>query len=747
MKSFDMLRGETPVKADVLTSRGAPRLHLNGIERFPLLAWSWKLVENTRLFAAAGIDLLHPIIGLNAAWPEPGRYDFSIFDDYFDALLEQNPKAFFLPRILLDVPHWWKVNHPEEMIECALPLEPEDTRQYRQLCLNTEGGWLWGIQMEEPSLFSEIWKKDMFRLYRAFIRHIEDSPLCSRIFGYQIGTGIYGEWHYWLAEFIPDYSRPARKKMGPIPSLEERLNTGLGLLRDPGQERGVIDYYRKFHDHCASLLIDLANISKHETGGRIICGAFYGYQLENVWMQEGGHLSPERILNCPDIDFLAGPYTYQTTNIEGFPWWAHDVQDEAGNRLGRSRGVGGDAGYRVLLESVKRHGKLYFAEMDPGTYLEPPPAGQEANGLTEIQLEQCMVGGEGSSSLKGTRNVLLRDLGRMFVSGAGGWLFDFGPVMAANRSWYDDVPIIEAVREITDFQTIRPRLDLSSCARIAAVYDAESLFATRHWKAESPFSFGGHNMDFFSRWFLDSQARSFHRIGAPVDFLYRFDLNGSDRIRYRLLFMVNLFYLKREDVEYLRENLSGSGIWVVWYYAPGFLNPQGAELSQMEALTGMCFNMIHEPGPMKIHLVDFGEDIPLMEFGVGSLRFPRFSVNDSQAEAWGVWTDGSGVSMAVKDVDGWTSVFTGSAPLPVEILRLLAEKSGAGLWSTQPDIVVASTDAAMVVAASDGIRIIDLPKAMRLWPGRTRKKSYRLDLEFGDVCIMTADSERDSESV
>ena len=97
--------------------------------------------------------------------------------------------------------------------------------------------------------------------------------------------------------------------------------------------------------------------------------------------------------------------------------------------------------------------------------------------------------------------------------------------------------------------------------------------------------------------------------------------------------------------------------------------------------------------------------------------------------------------MAVKDVDGCTSVFTGSAPLPVEVLRLLAEKSGAGLWSTRPDIVVASADADMVVTASEGKRTIDLPKAMRLCPGTERKKSFGLDLHFGDVCIMTANPE------
>jgi hypothetical protein len=80
-------------------------------------------------------------------------------------------------------------------------------------------------------------------------------------------------------------------------------------------------------------------------------------------------------------------------------------------------------------------------------------------------------------------------------------------------------------------------LDLDSVAEIAAIYDAKSLFVTRHWKAEEPYSQGTDCMDYFSYWFLDSQARAFHRIGAPVDFLYRFDLKPLDVKKYRLFFM------------------------------------------------------------------------------------------------------------------------------------------------------------------------------------------------------------------
>ncbi len=730
------LVGEHPAQAEVRDTKGAPRLFVNGKEVFPLLAWSWLLEPSAQYFKQAGIQILHPVIGLNAAWTRPDQYDWSFLEIHCAGLLSEHPDAFFLPRVLLDVPGWWKEAHPDQLIRCALPTEAEGRRQYRPVRPNPEGGWLWGIQLDEPSFASELWQSDMEKLLKAFLRFVETSPLRNRFIGYQIGSGIYGEWHYFMAEFIPDYSDPMIKKMGTVPGLETRQQTRLGLLRDPAEEKEVISYYRRFHEEIiADSLLRFARITKEETHHRVLCGTFYGYQLENVWMQDGGHLAPEKILSSKDIDFLAGPYSYQTTNIEGRQWWEHDVRDDAGNELGRSRGVGGDGGYRVLLESVKRHGKLYFVEIDPGTYLEPPPVNPDGTGGSDIEREQCMVGGEGSTTVEGTQRILQRDLGQMFARGTGGWLFDFGPVMRTGKSWYADGPIIEEVERFVRLGEQRKSLDLQSVARIAAVYDARSFFYTRHWYAESPFRFGGENLDFFTQWFMASQARALHRIGAPVDFLYRADLTAEDPGRYPLLLMVNLFTLSPDDVSRLRSMLSGSGATVVWYYAPGFLTPEKADPEQMERLTGIRFRLLREPGPMLIQARIPGEVSIEMTFGVNEMRWPRFAVEDTSARPLGWWSDTEEVAFAWKAHDGWNSVYVGSAPLPQRILRWLARQAGAGLWSTSPDIVIGTKEAALLVATSSGKRTVRLPTPMAPWGEGPSEPLHELDLAFGDVIL------------
>lgn len=730
LPEIENLRPEPAARGQVETRNGAPRLLLNGREVFPLLAWSWGLEHSTPFFKQAGINLLHPILGLNAAWPAPGLYDWYAFDALFAKLLAQHPQAFFLPRVLLDVPDWWKDQHADELIVCALPLQPEDQRQYRPVIRSEEGGWLWGIQLREPSLASELWRADMEKLFRAFLQHIEASPLRSRVFGYQIGWGIYGEWHYHLAEFVPDLHPAMQEKLGYVPALEARLHNTFGLLRDPAREQEVITYYQRFHKFNANTLLHFARLAKEETNGRVLCGAFYGYQLENVWMQEGGHLAPEVILNSPEIDFLASPYSYQTTNQEERQWWEHEIYDEAGNWLGRTRGLGGDAGYRVLLESLKRHGKLYFAEIDPTTFLEPPPINPDGSGGTQVEKELCMVGGVGCTTWEGTQRILQRDLGRLLASGNGGWLFDFGPVLRTRRSWYADDKITAEVARLMKLGAQREQWDMRSCAQIAAVYDAKSLFATRHWRAEAPFTKGGHCLDYFTRWFMDSQARALHRLGAPVDFLYHFDLQPADPHRYRLLLMVNLFALTDAEMVHLHALLADSHATVVWYYAPGFLADDRLDLGRMAHLTGFRFKLLTTPGPM---LIRSAAPAPVLQFGVQQKESPRFAVRDEAALALGYWSDCEEVAFARKPCRGWHSVYLGSAPLPVEILRWLAQQAGARLWSTQSDIVVAAQEVAMLAATSPGTRELTLPKEMKRFATGAIAHQHKLDLALGDV--------------
>lgn len=280
----------------------------------------------------------------------------------------------------------------------------------------------------------------------------------------------------------------------------------------------------------------------------------------------------------------------------------------------------------------------------------------------------------------------------------------------------------------------RKELDLTSAAEIAAVYDAKSLFVTKHWKAEEPYRKGADCMDYFSQWFCDSQARSLHRLGAPVDFLYRFDLLRKDADKFRLYLMMNTFYLTSREIEVLKSLFRNSGATVVWFYAPGFVSPEKLDVEQMENLTGFSFKIHTEPGPMQIKTKIEDEDGCIeMEFGTKPARFPRFSVIDEDVEPLGFWSGTNDVAFAMKKMQGWTSIYVGTAPVPVEILRWFVKISGGLLWSTEADIVKATKDAAMIVATGNGKRLLQMPKPMSEIGEKIKSMKHQLVLQKGDV--------------
>lgn len=727
LKQLDRLRTEAPCRSEIRMERGGARLFVNGKEEFPFFAVSSSPLRTARSYREAGIRYIHPLIGLEDGWVGPGNYDWTQYDKYFAKILELVPDAFLFPRIHLYAPPWWKESHPEELIKCGLPV-PKDEYKVPPQWVDRESGLNWALNDPYGASFaSEVWKKETSEMLRNFMRHMEASPLKSRMMGYHVSGMHTGEWHYLGCRWLPDYSAPMQKRAGPVPTVERRIDKEGPLLRNPETDADVIRFLTKYHANTAETVAAFAKIIKEESGRRVICGTFFCYVLENVMIQEAGHLVPEAVLHSPDLDYIATPYTYQRSNVPGNQRWDSDVIDDAGNWLGRARGVGGDGAYRVLSESMRRNNKMFISEIDCSTYVEPYRRSE---------------GGSGSETVEGTLKILRRDIGQVFATGHAGWLFDFGhlnPPFQANRSWYDDPPMIKEISSLMKLgDGHRAKLDISPVSEIAAVYEPKSWLATKSWKAEEPWeNYGIMISDFIGHWMVNTQARTIHRIGAPADFIHRFDLTPEDRSRFKLFLMVNTFFLTPEEVSQLRALFKGSGATVVWFYAPGYIGPQKFEPSQMEELTGFSFRRIEAPGPMMIRCkVEENELKFFREFGTLKPQHPRFAVVPRQGEkvlVHGTWSDSKEIAFASKEHNGFTSVYVGTGPVPVELLRWIAGHAGVRMWSSKADNVRATKDAAMLVATEQGERVFRLPQPMAPVEGGEARNEHRLQMEFGEV--------------
>ena len=529
------------------------------------------------------------------------------------------------------------------------------------------------------------------------------------------------------ADFLPGYSRPMRERVDRVPAPRERVFTSYGLLRDPAREADVMEFYRSYHEAGAEAVVRLAGEIRAASQRPLLSGTFYGYLLEAPRIQDAGYLASDMVLDCPDIDLIAGPYTYQSTNEEGQERWKSDLYDGADNWLGRARGVAGDGAFRLMVESIKRRGKLYASEVDPSTYLDSTNAWRG-------------IGGSDSETLEGSIRVLRRDLGKVWAQGVGGWFLDFGPSHGVPTGWYGSDEIIDAMRPLIEMLGDRAGDDLTSAAEVAFLPDMKSFLATRHWLGDRPWPGQGiRYTDFVNNWFLNSQNRAVQRIGAPVDYLYRFDLTPEDVGKYRLLLFPNNFLLEPSEVDALLEMLRGSGATAVWSYAPGVLTEGGIDVSQMERLTGFEVEEIVTPGSLMIEtegsVTDAdGSELPT-SFGVKSPRsyHPRFAVSAGPDEVLGRWSDARGsVAFARREMDGWTSVFVGAPPIPSEWLRWLAKEAGVSLWSSRTDVVNGTRSTAMVVATSDGERTLRFPRSMRSEDGQ-EGETFEVALGFGEV--------------
>jgi hypothetical protein len=727
---IEKLRGEAPAEAEIRSERGGPRLFLNGREIYPFMAGSTQLYPTIENYKAARILLIHPVLGTRSVWTGPDRYEWTLFDTFFGHLLELYPGAFFLPRVQLNTPEWWKDANPGELIRFGLPTPADGSGSGRSKVLwSSEGGHLFNEneELREASFASEVWRRDTAVMLRAFLEHIDASPLASRVIGYHPTTGWTAEWNFWGEDYMPDYSEPMRKAAGPIPDAASRMHSSFGLLRDPAKEGEVIRYYRAYHHAVGETVCSIARAIKQGSSRKVLCGVFYGYISEIPRIQEGGYQASELVMASPDIDYIAAPYTYQPGNAVDEHGVRVTMVDGAGNRLGNARGVAGDGAYRVPIESLRRRGKMFIAELDPSTYRDAA-ASSVTGGL----------GGQGSDTLEGSLRILRRDLGGVFAEGIGGWLYDFGVMNKAPEGWYSGEPIVSEIRKLVSAGNRRSALDIRSEAEICTVGDVDSYSATAHWTYGKPWTnYGIKATDYFNHWFVNTQGRAIHRIGAPKDELYRFDLTAADARRYKLFLIPNAYLLESAEAERIRSLLRESGTTVLWFYAPGYLTAEGFDLAQMERLTGFGFTILDAPGTMLIDCTIRERDVPSC-FGVNESHAPRFAVRGSGFETLGEWSDGKGVAFAQKSYEGYRSIYVGSAPVPAPVLRILAQQAGVRLWSSSADIVRATHDAAMIVATARGKRTFTLPRAMASVEGGAASARHELDMELGDVKIFSA---------
>ncbi len=564
---------ERPARAEFAFPGGSCALIINGKSRPPLIyrgtvdPLSSHGRRQIALFRDAGVHVYTAYLPLATCWTGPGKYRFDALDDRVRGYLSVDPAAYIILILRLVPPRWWMDAHPDELVRYAAGSDYNTTDECGRV--------------RRPSLASKVWRRDALAIWRAAIEHLEKQPWGKRVIGYQPGYGIYTEWHYFGSwrDQMPDIG-PAmtahfrdwlRRRYGTVerlraawgtadaafdaaavPGVAPRRDAGPLGLRRPVRGRRVMDYYRCQQEVTADDIEAFCAAAKESTGGRVVCGAFYGYFYGVPPQTQGGHLELERLLRSPAIDYFAAPYDYS-------------------HRL-----MGDDGRARSIVDAFAAAGKVHMIEADTRTFLHPR---NEYGRLADR---------------KQTVAAIRREIATALTHGCALWWCDFGSDGSAG--WYDDLGLITEVKRMVRLAEERLRRPRERRAQVALVCDLRSCC----WLGD-----GAAMRTHLA--LVDRVTTELYRTGTPFDTILLSQLVTRPQPRYRVLIFLNTLCVTPAQRAALADIVRTRA--VLWLWAPGITDGRRFGPELVRALTG--FRVRLEGDGRRVSTVECRDGHPL----------------------------------------------------------------------------------------------------------------------------------------
>ena len=679
----DTLAGSATM-ASVGPHEGVPSLFINGEPVFPMamIPIGHFPRQVCRDFAAAGVHVYsHILWSWNVIVPEqedgkpedlhwwlgPGQYAFEKIDRQILPIIEADPQAYIFLRVKLNPPDWWLREHPDELTHY------DDGRRGPQV-----------------SMASEAWQETYERMLRDLIRHVEKSPYAGHIIGYQPAGGGSSEWFWWgFRKGLIDYSPAARKRFrkwlkekygddvaalrkswndeqasfdtAEPPDRQAREASEYLVFRDARKAGRVVDFQRFLSDLTAENIVRSCRICKEETGGRKIAGVFYGYSAHmstgRLGLWNNGFLGLKRVLDSPHVDFLCSPTDY-----------GHRRGGEPGNFIS------------AYVGSYMLHNKLYWDEADVRTHLYQGPASYASRSRGE------------------TISVFQRGFAYMLTKGTALWWF----TLAGDHTFHEH-ELMETIAQMPPIGRASMDDRKPPIRDVAVLIDEETFFHMRM------------GVDALTGPLVRDMYLKLAVMGAPFDVYLLSDVADPRMPDYKLYLFLNPFYLDNETRQAIRRKVRRDGAVSVWFYAPGFLGPDGSFREEaIGDLTGIRVRHQAEERPLDLAVTNFDHAITAEVcqsdcFESTAPLGPVFWADDPEALMLGRLSPGGPAGLVVREFDSWRSVYCAAPGVPTAILRGLVRYAGGHVYSTSDDPFSANERYLMIHTSTGGMKRIALP--------------------------------------
>jgi hypothetical protein len=647
-------------------------------------------------------------------------------EELIDAALSQNPKSFVCVRTFPTAPCGWAEAHPEDCVQFDPDLTSSDV-----------------VPARLPSYGSAGWQQAVAKTYEEFSHHLY-VRYDGRVILHQFGAGSQGEWGpfgapddfgRWIAEdFSPamhahfrswirakyrDDVCALRRAWGDpnasfetarVPDREERLRTDWFTFRHP-LRRQVTDYYHAYTDAIADCIIAFCEAIKRGTNGDTLAGSHAGGFLDNglhAFLYHGVvHNNFRRVARSAAVDTFTSPISYLNRKPGGSP---NSMAPTGSLRLrNKYRIQDHDNRTHIGLDTAIRANEFY-------NFVGVPRTADESVA------------------------VMKRDVGRVILGGYGLWWHEHV------RGMYNATALQECVVRLTEIARVALHLERGFLPDMAVVADERSSAAQEC-----------ANRLLYPLLYAQ-RVEDFSHAGISWDIFEFSDFFEADFPRSKLLLMLNLFELSPSEIKAIRSRLTGTGAIVVWFFAPAIQGPDGFSLDAVRELTGFRVRSVDAESIHRVSITNYAH--PLTQ-GLGSLINPHsigtgflgnderdgifgpiLYVDDDESTTLGMLDSLYRPGLAVKQMDGWTSVYSAAPRLSRKLLRNLAHESGIHQYVDTEDMITVTPDLLLLHGLGAGSRTLRFDRAcdvIDLWSGEVlgcRVTTCPVDLAACDTRIL-----------
>lgn len=640
------------IRAGIVYSGKTPGIQINGKVLPPFIM----IHRETPLFFKEadvilksykkGVRFFDVLCRTDRAYVKPGVYDFRQLEQEIRRVLHLAPEGYVIINLRVHNMPGFLEKYPEEAVGYRTG---SDTYP--------RSDDLFGKRPRRPSSASLKMRTELKNMIELLGKQVTTQPWGKRVAGVRISYGVYSEWQLYghrtdMPDCGPAMQRAFREyllkkyktdaelqaawgdpkvtlKMAEGPTLEEfKAQKSFIIDPTPGQNgRKFADHYDCMVTNVADLLLFMGKCVKDSMPGRLV-GAYYGYMLTHSYAPCGQHVSLEKILTSPYVDFLSQPYGYAP----------------------ELRAPGGNANF-AFPTIFRRHKKLLVTEADIRTHL---------SWTWKEKKLRCNTPEE-------TEAVAKRDIGNSLINGTGIQFLHFGGTYEyKNPNWFNTTYFLEPLGkgvEIWRKLFATPAQDIAEVAFILQPED-KVLHGMPEWRSGEYAS----DMLYYISW------QNFTRSGIPFDFLTMKDYLLSKR-DYKAVIFLNAFTLDQAQRTALKQRVRKKGVIAFWYYAPGIADGnKGLSEKAMEDLTGIRLkidlkgglltvisnsNIVYGPRNSKIAIV------------------PRIYADDKEGEVLGKYRQGNQPALVrKKTTDGAYSVFSGTSISNPRVLVSLLKQAG-----------------------------------------------------------------------